>query len=295
MVRALHHGLPAADNPWNAWLDAISGYINGAPLSEVSVADWLAYDNSSSMMNWRLPGGYGALVAMIGAQFEHRPATPVTAISRGREAVQLTTPGGTIEADRVIVTVPTAVLARIRFDPPLDTAIDAANHLPLGIAEKLFLTLDEKEEFPNDAHLVGDPHSAETGSYMIRPMGIPVVEGYFGGQGARAIEQLGLDGAAALAVEQLAGLLGSGIRKRLSPIALSRWAREPWILGSYSHACPGHAAARQKLEEAGDDRLAFAGEAVSKDDYSTAHGAYNSGRAAVRRLFPDQVRSGDQE
>ena len=60
---------------------------------------------------------------------------------------------------------------------------------------------------------------------------------------------------------------------------------EPWIGGSYSHACPGHANARQRLAEAGDDRIAFAGEAVSAIDYSTAHGAFDSGKAAVSRLF----------
>jgi monoamine oxidase len=272
-------------NPWNAWLDALSGYINGAPLDEVSVADWLAYDNSSSKMNWRLPGGYGTLVASLGARYEHQLATPVTAISRGREAVQLTTAEGTIEAEHVIVTVPTAVLARIRFDPPIDAALDAAERLPLGLADKLFLALDEPEEFPHNAHLVGDPHSAETASYMLHPMGIPVVEGFFGGRGAQTVEQLGFEGATAFAIDQLAGLLGSGIRERLKPIVLSRWSREPWIRGSYSHACPGQAAARQELAQAGDERIVFAGEAVSTEDYSTAHGAFDSGKAAVRRLF----------
>jgi monoamine oxidase len=272
-------------DPWNAWLDALSGYINGAPLSEVSVADWLAYDDGSSTQNWRLPCGYGAFVAGLGAQVEHRLETPVTAISRMKDAVQVETASGTIEAERAIVTVPTGALSQIRFDPPIGAALDAAEQLPLGLADKLFLSLDQPEEFPHDAHLIGDAHSAETGSYMLRAAGNPVVEGYFGGLGARAIERLGFDGAAAFAIDQLAGLLGSGIRKRLSPIALSCWSSEPWIHGSYTHACPGHAATRLVLAEAGDDRIAFAGESVSQQDYSTAHGAFDSGAAAMRRLY----------
>jgi monoamine oxidase len=276
-------------NPWNAWLDAISGYINGAPLSEVSVADWLAYDNSSGRSNWRLPGGYGALIASIGVPLEHRLATPVTAISRGREAVQLTTPDGTIEAERAIVTVPTATLARIRFDPPIDAAIAAAAQLPLGLADKLFLALDRPEDFPHNAHLIGDPHSAETASYMLRPIGMPVVEAYFGGLGVRAAERMGDEAATAFAIDQLAALLGNSIRNRLTPIVMSHWSSEPWIGGSYSHACPGHASGRLRLAEAGDDRIAFAGEAVSVEDYSTAHGAFDSGSAAVRRLYGDRL------
>jgi monoamine oxidase len=273
-------------NTWNAWLEALSGYINGAGLRQVSVADWLAYDNSSSDQNWRLPGGYGALLARLGAQLEHRLTTPVTAIGRFRDAVQLTTDAGVIEAERVIVTVPTSTLRKIRFDPPVDGLLEAAEQLPLGVADKLFLALDDAEDFPRGAHLLGNPRSAKTGSYFLRPLGMPVVEGYFGGDGARALEELDDRGAAAIAIEELSALLGSGIRQRLVPIVVSRWAAEPWIEGSYSHALPSYAAARERLANIGDDRIAFAGEAVSVSDYSTAHGAFDSGKSAVRKLFP---------
>lgn len=70
------------ENPWNAFLNAISSYINGAPLEDVSVADWLAYDNASSNQNLRLRRGYGGLLASLGASFEHRLGTAVTAVSR---------------------------------------------------------------------------------------------------------------------------------------------------------------------------------------------------------------------
>jgi monoamine oxidase len=271
---------------WNAFLDALSGYINGAPLSGVSVADWIAYDNNASSQNWRLRGGYGGLLAALSSGFEHKLATPVTAVSRRKESVQVTTAEGAIEAERVVVTVPTSVLHRIRFDPPIEGLLEAADQLPLGLANKLFLSLEDAQEFPHGAHLLGNPHSRDTGSYFLNPLGIPVVEGFFGGGGSsRALEELGKDGAAAFAVDELAALLGSGIRKRLKPIAVSRWGQEPWIGGSYSHACPIHATARERLAGAGDDRIVFAGEAASTNDYSTAHGAFDTGRVAVRKLF----------
>lgn len=272
-------------NRWNPFLNALSNYINGAPLDRVSVADWLAYDNSASDQNWRLRNGYGTLLAKLGGEFEHRLVTPVTAISRLKEAVQIQTAEGVIEAERVVVAVPTATLHKIRFDPPIEGLLDAAQHLPLGIADKLFLALERPEEFPYGAHLLGNPRSSETGSYFLHPLGMPVVEGFFGGTGASALEALDDAGAFAFAVDELAALLGSGIRSRLKPIVRSRWARESWIEGSYSHALPGHAGDRAKIAGAGDDRIAFAGEHVSASDYSTAHGAYDSGRAAVRRLF----------
>lgn len=272
------------DNCWRPWLDALSGYINGAPLDEVSVKDWLAYDNAASSLNLRLVGGYGGLLASLGSALDYRLDTAVTAVTRLKDAVQLETTRGVIEAETVVVTVPTATLSKIRFDPPLDDIIEAAAELPLGVADKLFLQLEGAQEFPNDAHLLGNPRSSRTGSYFIRPMGMPVVEGFFGGEGARAIEQLGDDEAFAFAIDELSALLGSSFRKRLRPLVLSCWAHEPWIGGSYSHALPGHAAARERLANAGDERIRFAGEAVSRGDYSTAHGAYDSGVAAVRKL-----------
>ncbi|HEV2595073.1 MAG TPA: NAD(P)/FAD-dependent oxidoreductase [Sphingomicrobium sp.] len=271
-------------NPWRAWLDAVSGYINGAPLADVSVEDWLAYDNAASSLNLRLLRGYGELLASLGAGVNCQLNTPVKAVRRLKDSVQLETVDGVIEAENVLITVPTATLTKIWFDPPIEDVFEAAAQLPLGIADKLFLELDEADAFPNDAHLLGNPRSSQTGSYFIRPMGMPVVEGFFGGEGARAIEQLGDEGAFAFAIEELVALLGSGLRKRLRPLILSRWAQDPWIGGSYSHARPGHAAARNQLANAGDERVHFAGEAVSRSDYSTAHGAYDSGVAAVRKI-----------
>jgi len=276
-------------NPWRPFLDALSGYINGAPLNRVSVADWLAYDDDASRQNLRLVRGYGGLVAQLAAGLNARLATPVTAVSRLPGAVQVETSDGVIEAERVVVTVPTSTLHRIRFDPPIEGLFEAAEQLPLGLANKLFLALEDAEEFPHGAHLLGNAHSADTGSYFLNPLGMPVVEGFFGGGGdARALEELGMKGAYAFAIDELVALLGSGIRQRLTPIAVSRWGHEPWIGGSYSHALPGQAAARLQLANAGDDRIAVAGEAVSVSDYSTAHGAYDSGKAAVQKLFADR-------
>jgi monoamine oxidase len=273
---------------WMPFLNAISGYVNGAPLDRCSVADWIAYDNDSSDQNWRLGKGYGGLLARLGSSTEHKLSTAVTAISRLKTAVQVTTSDGVLEAERVIVTVPTATFQRIRFDPAIEGIFEAADQLPLGLANKMFLSLEDPHEFPHGAHLLGNPRSADTGSYFLNPLGMPIVEGFFGGGGgSRALEKLSDDEAFAFALDELAALLGSSMRKRLRPIAVSRWGHEAWIGGSYSHALPGHSNAREVLAQVGDDRIAFAGEAVSKSDYSTAHGAFDSGKAAVTRLLGD--------
>ncbi|WP_407822118.1 FAD-dependent oxidoreductase [Sphingomonas arvum] len=123
---------------------------------------------------------------------------------------------------------------------------------------------------------MADPHRADSGSYMLRPMGMLVVGGFLGGCGAEAIEKAFLEEAAELARDELPGLLGSAIWRRLQPIALSRWASEPLIGGSYSHARPTRSGADRELRKAGDERIAFPGEAASGDDFSMAHGAHAS-------------------
>ncbi|MBL7466303.1 amine oxidase, partial [Escherichia coli] len=79
--------------------------------------------------------------------------------------------------------------------PGHDAILHAASELPLGLADKLFFALEGGEEIDDNAHLVGDPHSACTGSYTLRPFGRPVVECMLGGDGARAMEKEGLNGA----------------------------------------------------------------------------------------------------
>lgn len=290
-VERLHANPPAsdragdtmrADNPWRPYVDAFSSYVNGAELDRLSVADFLAYEDAASDDDWRLPGGYGAFIAGLGAQLPSALATTVRTVSHGN-GVALDTDRGTIRARAAIVTVSTAVLARgaIRFEPAVDDHLQAASRLPLGLADKVFLALAEPDAAPAESHLLGRPDRAETGSYYIRPLGRPVIECFLGGSLARTLESGGPSAAVAFATGELKRLLGADFVRGLSPIAVTRWAQEPSVRGSYSHALPGYAAARAVLARPVSERLCFAGEACSTTDYSTAHGAWSSGLAAA--------------
>ncbi|MBC9031301.1 FAD-dependent oxidoreductase [Sphingomonas sp. JC676] len=274
------------DGEWNAYLEALSGFINSCGNSEVSVADYLAYEDAATETDWRCEQGYGALISRHAAGLPVALATPVTAIDRSNKHLRIETPHGTITAGQAIVTVSTNVLASDAIAMRgMDDIYHAAVCLPLGVADKLFLALDGGEDIDADAHLLGDPRNAITAAYTLRPFGRPVVECLFGGEGAREMEARGLDGAADFAIEELCGLLGSQWRKRLRLIAGSAWGRTDYILGGYSHALPGRAAERKKLATPIDERIRFAGEAVSEAEFSTAHGAYKTGVAAAQALI----------
>jgi monoamine oxidase len=268
-------------NRWNPMIDAISTYVNGCELDQVSISDMDAYEDTE--INWRVRRGYGALIAAYAAPCPLALNTQVTLIDHSGKRVRIETSQGTLTAGKVIVTVPTNLIANeaIRFHPALPAKVAAARGLPLGLDNKVMLALDEPEALPKDGNLRGATMRTAMGTYHLRPFGQPCIEGFFGGSFAQQLEDAGDGALAAVAIDEIAVLLGNDFRRKLKPLAESRWAHDPYARGSYSHALPGHAGARAVLAAPVDGRLFFAGEATSPNFFSTAHGARDSGERAA--------------
>ncbi len=281
---------PASDffepsDRWNGLIDAVSSYYNGAEYDRVSVLDYAAYVDTGT--NWRLKQGYGAAVAVLTASVAPRFSCAVTAIDHRSVPVRLETEKGPLAARTVIITVPTNLLAKERmvFSPALPDKIEAAAGLPLGRAEKAFFYLDKPEELPVEGHFFGRIDRAATGSYHTRPFGRPYLEAYLGGRNAEDLIREGKGALTAFALDELSELLGSSFRRRAQPLAETEWGRDRWALGAYSHALPGHAAARAALAAPVAERLFFAGEATHPFFFSTVHGAWESGLRAAHEVL----------
>jgi monoamine oxidase len=268
-------------NRWNPMIDAISTYVNGSELDRVSILDMDAYEDTG--INWRVRRGYGALMTAYGAPCPLALNCEVTLIDHSGTRVRIETSQGALTASKAIVTVPTNLIAdeAIRFHPTLPAKVDAARGLPLGLADKVLLALDQPEALPKDGNLRGATMRTAMGSFHLRPFGQPCIEGYFGGSFAQGLEDAGRGALAAQAINEIAALLGNDYRRKLKPLSESRWAHDPFARGSYSHALPGHAGARAVLAAPVDGRLFFAGEATSPNFFSTAHGARDSGERAA--------------
>jgi monoamine oxidase len=119
----------------------------------------------------------------------------------------------------------------------------------------------------------------------VHAYGLPRIECYYGGGLAVELERGGERAFVDHAVTELCGHFGSTFAHRVRLLALHRWGADPFARGSYSFALPGHAEDRQTLAAPVDDRLFFAGEACSKHDFSTAHGAYRTGNLAAEQAM----------
>jgi monoamine oxidase len=273
---------------WNAYVRAIAGFMSGVAPERISATDYVAYDDASTGRNWNLPLGYGTLVAAsLPPSVVLRLATPVGRIELTADGVAVSTRAGTVRAKAAILTVSTAVLAgdAIRLPPGTEPWRDAAAALPLGRNEKVFLEIGRDAAFEPDSHAYGNLRDARSAAYSIRPNGWPVIEAFLGGEGARILEEEGPAAGFAHATAELGALFGSDVASALRPFAATSWSRMASIGGAYSCALPGQSNARARLARPFEDRLFFAGEATHPFDFTTAHGAHDSGQRAANEAL----------
>lgn len=275
---------------WNALIGSIGTYISGGELERVSARDFVNYADTD--VNWRVVEGYGTTIVAHAGDVPVALDCAVRRIDHSGQKLRIETSRGTIGADKVIVTLPTTVLAAMEdlFTPILPEKTEAAHNLPLGLNDKLFIALDHADEFERDSRLFGRTDGA-TATYHLRPLGRPMIEAYFGGALAGDLEKGGAAAFYDLAVKELTGLLGNAFAARLKPITIHPWGTDPYARGAYSFALVGKTRCRQVLAAPVDDRLFFAGEACSEHDFSTVHGAYRTGIAAAEQAIATRQRS----
>ena len=148
------------------------------------------------------------------------------------------------------------------------------------------LALDEPEALPKDGNLRGATMRTAMGSLSSAPVRPALHRRLFRRHALpRNWKTPATARFAAQSIDEIAALLGNDYRRKLKPLAESRWAHDPFARGSYSHALPGHAGKRAVLAAPVDGRLFFAGEATSPNFFSTAHGAGDSGERAAGEVL----------
>jgi monoamine oxidase len=237
-----------------------------------------------------LAQGYRAIVELLASELTIEYQQPVRRIEWDAAGVTVVSDGGRWQADRVVVTVPLGVLraGSIEFVPALPAGHRAAiAALEMGTLNKCYLRFAEAF-WPDDADWLGFI-SPERGLWaewvsLSRVFGQPVLLGFNAADQGRAIEQLSDEQIVASALTALRAMFDGDVPPPLA-VQITRWASDPFSLGSYSFNPVGiDPAVRDALAEPVDDRLFFAGEATHREHHATAHGAYLSGMRAAQLI-----------
>jgi monoamine oxidase len=275
--------------------------VNWAIASQITVERGADPDQISARAFWRdqgfeggdalFPTGYAAILEGLADGLDIRTGMPVRAISYDGGRVEVETDQGTAAADAAIVTLPLGVLraGTVRFSPPLPAAKQQAiESLRMGTLNKVALAFPHEawpasyDLFGYTARMAGDwPEWVNLGRFT----GAPVLVGLSGGSVAVALEAHDPGTIRSEAVAVLRRMFGARLPDPTA-VTATRWARDPFSLGSYSYVPVGSSfKAYDALAEPVANRLFFAGEATSSRYPATVHGAYLSGVREAERVL----------
>jgi monoamine oxidase len=246
-------------------------------------------DDSNGEGDFRILDGYSKVIEHLAEGLDIRLNTIVERIDWSGEQVRVQTNQGLFEADQVVITLPIGVLQsdKISFNPPLPAEKqDAITNIRMGPVIKLVYEFEQP--ITSDGIMAvfssGNPPmwwSPSAGQDTDKT----VWTAFVSGDGARNLLALGESGALEAGLDTLSRELGNPDLKVLK-MHLVNWPADPFSLGGYSVATPGHAGARQILAQPTANKLFWAGEATAeRADTATVHGAHRSGQRVAAEIL----------
>lgn len=266
-----------------------------APVERLSLQHWDDGAQESAGGDVILPGGYAQLAAALAAgQADQKPldvrvSSVVQQVVYGSDGCTVATQAGRFTCDKVLVTLPIGVLkvATVRFEPPLPTRkLQAIARIGSGLLDKLYLRFDKPFWAPTQLIDRADLRTGRWAEFLNLQavLGQPILLCFNAADYAAELEPKGDAEVVGEAMSVLRRLYGDAIPQPLQYLR-TRWAADPFALGSYSYLGVGASSAdRDALAAPVGDRLYFAGEATHRDHAATVHGAYLSGLAAATAM-----------
>ena len=230
--------------------------------------------------------GMGTLAQGLASGLDIRLDCPVSAVVwDGSHGVTVRGSFGQLTARKLIITVPTAVLASgaIRFEPALPQATEfAISNLPMGAFEKHAMVLSQA--VPDLPEYALSNSRVQQGIYhalMVSP-DKKMVTAVLPGPISRDLYREGASAVEAFTDSLIKDVIGS--RVRVEARSSSNWQGDPYALGSYSIPKVGHADARKIYAQPIEDRLFFTGEAIDDPLALTAGAAWRGGQKSAKTI-----------
>jgi monoamine oxidase len=267
---------------------ALGAEQTGVSLKQLSTVDWYSQLNANSGREGAVKEGLGSMVSAFGSGIPVTLSSPVSKIDWRGPNVRVETSTGTIEGECCLLTVPIGVLrdGAIGFTPALPPAkLTAINGIGVGVVNKIALAFRPGVLPPEkDVWLYQLRKDGSIADVQVRPFGADMTIHFTGGDFAREVELLTKADQITFALASIGDIYGNDIAAGCTGGAVTRWARDPYSLGSLSAALPGQAHQRGELAKPIAERLYFAGEACAPSWASSLPGAFLSGHAAARTI-----------
>jgi monoamine oxidase len=271
-------------------------------LSEVSLLNWLFLARSAggveSLMSIaggyqdsQFEGGVGQVADAMAAELGDAVvrSCPVAGVLQERERVVVTGPKAEVAARRVVLALPRALAAGIRFDPvlPADHAL-LVHQIPAGTEVKMVAVYDEpfwRADGVCGATVATDDAIEVTldTTQPGHPQG--VLAGYSAGPRARGLAALSEGERRAAFLRMLTTRLGPKAAEPLEVLE-QNWAEEEWTRGcSMGHFATGALTqyGRRLREPVG--RLHWAGTETASTSYGGMDGAVRSGERVCEEIL----------
>lgn len=273
-----------------AWQTLFLNFYTGTELQYLSARHWHEDETLFSENNGFMHDGYQPIINYLASQLTVLLQTEVNTIDYTGSQITVHTNHGQYHADFVIVTVPLGVLkqGRIKFQPDLpERKKQAINKLNMGVLDKFFLKFP-KLFWPQETRIITvlqdryDDFTWFINYYYFYKK--PILMGSLGADTARQFEKLTNENIYAMIMQRLQQWFGNNIPEPTN-FMLTRWAEDPFSLGSYSYiplGASGHD--YDILAEPIANKLFFAGEATNRYYAATTHGAYLSGLREAERI-----------
>ncbi|XP_040288659.1 lysine-specific histone demethylase 1B isoform X1 [Bufo bufo] len=268
-------------------------YACGSNLHNVSARSW---DHNEFFAQFAgdhtmLTAGYSAITDRLAGGLDIRLKSPVKHIDYSGQEICLKTADGKIySAQKVLVTVPLALLQKniIHFNPPLpEKKVKAINCLGAGIIEKIALQFPHRfwNRKISGADFFGHipPDSSKRGLfgvfYDMDPQGKhAVLMSVITGDAVKVIADMDDK----QVVKQCMVVLKELFKEQEVPSPVkyfvTRWSKDPWAQMAYSFVKTGGSGeAYDILAEDVQGKIFFAGEATNRHFPQTVTGAYLSG------------------
>lgn len=286
--------------------EKVRSFVEGfdaADLDRVSALSLLEeWSQGDDEHQYQIAGGYGRLMKHLAERATIGGArlalsTEVKEIRWHRGNVKaITSSGNTLEAEKVIVTVPLGVLKNggLRFTPPLPGHAEAFDKMGFGGVIKFFAEFKSPFWEHSIASPLKDPafifSDAEIPTWWThRPQAQTVLTGWLGGPAAMKMpnDRACLIEKASKSLQYILGCNLNEIETELQRWHVENWCFDPFTHGAYAYPTIETKDALQYVSKPVRDTIYFAGEGMYHGSaIGTVEAALVSGQQVAKKIYP---------